>query len=427
MKGCALALALSAHHVPVTIYESRSQQSQTFASGVVLTPNGLQVLDRLGVLDRVKSRCYVSTHRTFKNDRDETVRKTLIADQALYGYTNHRVWRSILLDEMRQMLSERSISVQYDSKFTGIVSDTLDRVEFRINDTTHSASLLVGADGIYSSVRKHLAPQVRPEYTGIVGILSHIKRASVSWPYEDYERNATIQGKPGALFFIPEDPLAEDIMIGMQVQYPQTSRDDLEKLQADKDKLVEFYTKDYDEWGPTATSIIDSVRENKETLYIWPYLRMPKLPQWYSDTGRVVIVGDGAHAVPPSSGQGVNQALEDVYSLTMLLTAVAGKSTSAMDERFSTDIQSSSLESTNIGLTEALSFWQTMRQGRIDAVYDWATNATNVQRLPEAERKKLLAEGKIKDGKAGEGDDMSWLYLPNLEEEAKAWLARKEL
>ena len=41
-------------------------------------------------------------------------------------------------------------------------------------------------------------------------------------------------------------------MIGKQVQYPEQSREDLERLQEDKDKLVEFYTKDYDEWRPTA-------------------------------------------------------------------------------------------------------------------------------------------------------------------------------
>ncbi|KAK5115199.1 hypothetical protein LTR85_009957 [Meristemomyces frigidus] len=425
-KGCALALALFAHNVRITVYEARPPTSQTFASGVILTPNGLRILDRLGVLPRIKDRCYISTYRTFKNDRDETVRKTLIADQGLYGYTNHRVWRTILLDEMRQMLVERSVAVRYNSKFNGIVSDAADGVVFRINDTSHSASLLVGADGIYSAVRKHLAPDVGPEYTGIVGILSHIKRASVDWPYEDYERNATIQGKPGAIFFIPEDPQAEDIMVGLQVQYPSLSRGDLDELQADKDKLVAFYRKDYDEWGPTAKSIIDSVEENKETCYIWPYLRMPKLPQWYSDTGRVVIVGDGAHAVPPSSGQGVNQALEDVYSLTMLLVSVAGKPCSAAEEPSNTDKRTiSPKDPGRTRLLEALSFWQDMRQKRIDAVYDWAMNATNVQRLPETERKKLIAEGKINDGKAGEGDNMRWLYRPNLEEEVKVWIDRK--
>lgn len=373
------------------------------------------------MLVRIKDRCYISTYRTFKNDKDETVRKSLIANEALYGYSNHRLWRKVLLDEMKQMLAERHVLIKYESKFGGIVSDRTDGVTFLVDQVKHNASLLIGADGIYSSVRKHLAPDIVPEYTGMVGILSHIKRASVSWPYEDYERNATIQGKPGAIFFLPEDPREEDIMVGLQVQYPQQSRDDLEHLQADKDNLIDFYKKGYEEWGTTARSIIDSVAENKETCYIWPYLRMPKLPEWYSDTGRVVIVGDGAHALPPSSGQGVNQALEDVYSLTLLLTSMAGSGIRA-DRADSADGEGDAAVGRLIG---ALSYWQEMRQKRLDAIFDWVTNSQNVQRLPEAERKQLVAEGKIKEVKPGEPDDMSWLYRPHLEEDVQCWIASR--
>jgi len=182
----------------------------------------------------------VTTHRVFKNGEDETIRKALISGESLYGYSNHRVWRSVLQDEMKELLAERGVHVQYDSKFQGIVSDSKEGLEFRINDRTVRASLLVGVDGIYSSVRKYLAPDIGLQYTGTVGVISHIKRASVAWPYDDYELNATIQDKPGAIFFIAEDPKGEEIMIGMQKQSPEYSRDDLETLQQDKDKLVGF-------------------------------------------------------------------------------------------------------------------------------------------------------------------------------------------
>ena len=400
--------------MPITIYESRPQNAEVFKSGVILTPNGLRVLDCLGVFARIRDRCYVATHRVFKNDKDETIRKSLIANEDLYGYCNHRVWRKILIDEMRQMLGERSIQIKYEAKLNGIVSDDDSGVNFLINQNTHHASMLIGSDGIYSTVRKYLAPDTIPEYTGIVGIMSHIKRASVAWPFEDYERNATIQGKPGAFFFLPEDPQAEDIMIGMQVQYPEQSRQDLERLQEDHDKLVEFYRKDYDQWGPTARSIIDNVTKNKETCYIWPFLKMPTLPRWYSSTGRVIIVGDGAHALPPSSGQGVNQALEDIYSLTLLLMS--------MKEPGKTNGHNQA-QTPNARLLHILSHWQTMRQKRIDTVFDWASNSTNVRRMPEAERKKLIAEGKIKDDNSSQADDMSWLYRPTLEEDVKTWIS----
>lgn len=120
---------------------------------------------------------------------------------------------------------------------------------------------------------------------------------------------------------------------------------------------------------------------------------MPKLDTWYSPTGTVVILGDSAHAIPPSSGQGVNQALEDVQSLVLILKSQPDR-------------------------IQALRKWQGMRQTRIDAVFDWATNSTNVQRLPEEERNRLIREGVIKDPKSNENfDDMRWLYSMNIEQE----------
>ncbi|KXS96337.1 hypothetical protein AC579_9896 [Pseudocercospora musae] len=412
LGGCALALALSQQDIPIKVYESRSENSEVIPSGVILTPNGLRVLDRLGVFARIKDRCYISTKRIFKNDRDETIKEVPHGGPEVNGYWNHRIWRSLLLDEMKMMLRERNVSIHYDSKFTGLVSDSDIGVDFTINDSPEHASLLIGSDGLHSTIRDYLAPGVKPEYTGLTGIIAHIPWDSVTWPYENYERNATIQGKPGAIFWIAEDPEGKDIMIGHQFQFTEQSRDELTKLQQDKDKLVEIYRRGYDEHGPTARSIIDSVAAHKELMHLWPFAKMPKLPRWFSETGRVILLGDGAHALPPSSGQGVNQALEDVYSLTLLLVSSASVNLSS-GEAIHDQVHS---RPTSL---EALDFWQRMRQDRIDAIFEWTTNTNNVSRLPEAERKRLYAEGKIREG---QGDDTRWLFMLDIDKEVKNWL-----
>jgi 2-polyprenyl-6-methoxyphenol hydroxylase-like FAD-dependent oxidoreductase len=294
-----LALALSERKIPITVYESRPQDADSIPSGVILTPNGLRVLDRLGVLPRIQDRCYKAIYRIFKNREDETIRKTQISGESMYGYANHRIWRSWLLEGMKKMLAERSITIRYNAKFTGIISDSETGIDFKINDDSHHASLLIGMDGIYSTVRRYLAPEVKPQYTGTLGVIAHVKRSSVAWPYEDYELNATIQDTPGAVFFLPEDASAEEIMIGMQKQAPEFSREDLDRLQHDKSRLAEFYRERYDEWGPTARSIIDQVTLNKQSCFIWPFLKVPTLQRWYSDSGRIVMCGDAAHGYDP--------------------------------------------------------------------------------------------------------------------------------
>jgi 2-polyprenyl-6-methoxyphenol hydroxylase-like FAD-dependent oxidoreductase len=57
---------------------------------------------------------------------------------------------------------------------------------------------------------------------------------------------------------------------------------------------------------------------SKETLVLNIY-DMPSLPAWHE--GRVVLIGDAAHAVSPNSGQGASLALEDAQSLATLLIA----------------------------------------------------------------------------------------------------------
>lgn len=392
-KGTALALSFYDQGIPTKIYESRTKDAPEIASGVVLTPNGLRVLEKLGVFSRITGRCWKSEYRTYKNDKDETTRKVLITNESLYGYKNHRIWRRLLLAEMKLMLAERDVDIQYSSKFEGVVSEDTERVVFRVSGREEQTSMLVGSDGVYSSVRRYVAPGTSPEYTGVMGILAHIHRNTVKWPYPDYEPACTIQGKPGAFFTMPEDPEAREIMVGMQVKHPDQSRAEWEAMSADKDKLVDYYRVGYDDWHGTAKQIIDQVCANKDDIYLWPFLHMPKIERWFSKTGRVLLVGDAVHAVPPSSGQGVNQALEDVYSLTLLL-------------KKSTDLLS------------ALERWQAMRQTRIDAVFDWATNGTNVQRLSEAERQKVMAESRLKNPKASEDrDDMRWLYQMDLDNE----------
>ena len=190
----------------------------------MLTPNGLRVLDSLGVFERITDRCWKSTHRTYKNDKDETTKKVLIANKELYGYPNHRIWRRLLLAEMKLMLQERRIEIQYNSKFDSIVREDRNGVVFSINGEEKRASLLAGTDGIYSAVRKYLHPDIQPEYTGVIGTLAHIHRDTVKWPYPDYEPACTVQGKPGAFFMMPEDPDAEEVMVGLQVRRPESTR-----------------------------------------------------------------------------------------------------------------------------------------------------------------------------------------------------------
>ena len=111
-----------------------------------------------------------------------------------------------------------------------------------------------------------------------------------------------------------------------------------------------------------------------------------------------MILGDAAHAVPPTTGQGVNQAFENVYILALLLAK--------LDEK--------------ITLTKSLEYWQSFRQERVDRILD-LTRSMNNKRLPPAEQEKL-PEGAVWKGRAEDMEQMTWLYAPDLEKLVNEWL-----
>lgn len=381
-------MALNQKSIPCQIYERRSEGADVLTSGVVITPNGCRVLDELGILARIESKSYRSEYNVTKNEKDETVEKIQVASKESSGYLYHRLYRLTLLQALKNMLNERNIPVFYNYKFEKIISETADGVIFQVSGEERKAAALVGCDGIHSSVRHYLTDAV-PEYTGILCVYGHIPTSCVEWPDEDFKTGCTIQGKPGGLFMVPEVADVSELMVGMQFPYPEQGREGWESLNANKELLCSLMRKDYNQWHDTAKIILDQLSQHPQGMLSWPFYAMPKLTNWASSTGRVIMIGDAAHAMPASSGQGVNQALEDAFSLAMVL------SSTHMNET----------------LSVALRFWQSWRQGKIDKVLQMA-KATNTKRMSEAERLKLL-QNQVDDrsghGQASQGP-LSWLF-----------------
>jgi 2-polyprenyl-6-methoxyphenol hydroxylase-like FAD-dependent oxidoreductase len=115
--------------------------------------------------------------------------------------------------------------------------------------------------------------------------------------------------------------------------YPDQGRDGWKRISEDKKQLHEqlrsakavpnSVSKIGDNVSSILSAIFESALENLDTesCYIWPYSRLAKLERWASATaGRVVIMGDAVHAIPPKGGKGANQAIEDAFTLSAALT-----------------------------------------------------------------------------------------------------------
>jgi hypothetical protein len=73
-------------------------------------------------------------------------------------------------------------------------------------------------------------------------------------------------------------------------------------------------------WTPLIPALIENsdLDMSGNGTFVLPRWITPSLPKWTSDSGRILLVGDAAHCMPPDSGQGLSCAVEDAMTIGLL-------------------------------------------------------------------------------------------------------------
>jgi 2-polyprenyl-6-methoxyphenol hydroxylase-like FAD-dependent oxidoreductase len=404
LGGLVLALSLKKFGIEAKIIELREPE-YSVGGAIMMSPNSLRVLDSLDAYEPIRKQGFPFQALTFKTDHDQkTTGRYYFGDKAEYGYDAQRVYRTVLLVELRRIVTERGIPIEYGKKFSHVISEDDNGVKFALADgTEEDTGMLIGADGIHSKVRKYLWPNIEPLYSGFVGVTYAIPRSMLRLPTPDYEFPASIHGATGAFVLAPQKPDGHEMFIGRQFPYQPQDRYGWDALLKDKPQLIEMHQQDLGSWSDLVSSGQEAAGSPEaHSFNIWAYHTVPKIDNWASKSGRVILLGDAAHAIPPSSGQGANQAFEDSYSLAVVLKSLG----------------------TNLELTKTLTKWQDYRQERINKVLVLSKHM-EVLRLSEEEKKSLTAEQLAQSTNYNIGSDgqLSWLYSHEIEKELKIVLA----
>lgn len=367
----------------------------------MLSPNALHILDTLGLYHRLKPQGFNFESIAFKNHDGVTTDTYYLGDEKLYKYKALRIYRQVLLTELRAEIQRLQIPIIYGAKFSHIVCEDDNSVTFAFtNGTSASADLLIGADGIHSTVRKYIAPGVVPKYGGLVAITCALQKSALTFPKgtssEDYPMPVSIHSKNGAFVMAPQNIDGSEVLAGTQRAWPEQDRAGWDAFLANKEQLLALFRTNIQDWPEIVQSALNNVPI--DTLSIWPFYLVPKLDRWFSLAKRVIILGDAAHAIPPTAGQGASQGFEDAFTLAALLSGLAP----------------------SLPLDKALTTWQDMRQQRVDKVIQ-LTLQLNAVRLPQAERDALAAEGKL-IWQTGADGELAWLYNADVEKEILAFV-----
>lgn len=295
--GLTTALALLHRGIRVDVYE-RAATLEEVGAGLVLAPNALAVLDRLGLTQTVRAQSWpLITALINQSDGRTLQRVDLPALERRYGYGMRVIHRGRLQKLLADALPPDQLHTHHP-----LISlrDDGKRVEATFaGQVIRSADFLVGADGIRSSIRRCVFGEQRLRYAGQT-CWRAIVDVSVTHPNTSVE----YWGRAAGLRFglVPCGP--EQLYLYVTAAAPAGESDEPGQVVNRLRALSRGF-------APGVGRVVDALEEGR--IHRADLYDLPTLATW--STGRVTLLGDAAHATTPNLGQGACLAIEGGFVL----------------------------------------------------------------------------------------------------------------
>jgi 2-polyprenyl-6-methoxyphenol hydroxylase-like FAD-dependent oxidoreductase len=288
--GLTAACALAQRGWSVRVHE-RADALRTTGAGIYIYENGLRVLEALGAYqDAVKGAPFAHT-REVRDDRNRVV--------SVHRWGGSRVFsvvRQTVINALAAAARAAGAEIEVNSAVAGASpGGALHLVDGR----RLNADLVIAADGSNSRVRDalHLLARRKVMFDGATRLLM------VKTPDERGQDGATtIEYWSGSRRVLYTPCSETDIYIALTM------------LNSDSVATATPVAKDaWKRWFPHLEALIDRIGEQGR----YDPFEVIKLRRW--SAGRVAVIGDAAHALPPNIGQGGGCAMMNALSLAVHL------------------------------------------------------------------------------------------------------------
>ncbi|HEX6533730.1 MAG TPA: FAD-dependent monooxygenase [Gemmatimonadaceae bacterium] len=303
--GLGAAIALRQRGIAAHVYESAPVLREEGAGPAVST-NAMQVLGRLGLADLVLAAGVPLERFEVSDARSGPLQRLDFADAARrHGAPTVAIHRRRLRDILAAQVP--ASHVHTGATCEG-VAEAGDRAEARFaGGKVIDADLVIGADGLRSTVREYVAPGRTPRYSGQTSLRGV---ASLELP-PALQRVARETWAPGMRFgFVP---------IGKGEVY-WFATFDAPAGGTGRSTHAELPMKRLCATFPSPVADIVAATDATRVIRTDVYDLVP-FAGW--SRGRVVLLGDAAHAATPNLGQGAAQAIEDAWVLADRLANAA--------------------------------------------------------------------------------------------------------
>ncbi|EPD95891.1 MULTISPECIES: FAD-dependent monooxygenase [Streptomyces] len=293
IAGPVLALFLQRIGVEAVIHEASETPRDDVGAFLNLAPNGLAVLETLGIREEVEKYGSPTTSTAFLNHRGKQLGENPAQTLLLK--------RGLLNKALREAALSRGITIEF-GKFFESVTETADGVTVHFRDgSTAEGDFMVGCDGIHSRTRYSVLPDApKPAYTGVIGTAGYTRSRHgapedgtmrMSFCLEGFFGHQTTPG--GEIYWF------ENYHLGREPQRGEIESVSHEEWQQ---RLLAKHSKDH-------YPVPQLIEDTPSGIIGYPIYDMPSIPTWHK--GRVCLVGDAAHATSPHVGQGASMAMED--------------------------------------------------------------------------------------------------------------------
>ncbi|MFV8378766.1 FAD-dependent monooxygenase [Flavobacterium sp. LB3R33] len=324
--GIALAVACLHRGIPFTLYE-RDDNFEARSQGYGLTlQQASKAIEGLGVFSLEEG--VISTRHVVHTTEGKVIgewgiRKWIQSDAKTFQKrTNVHIARQSLRLALLQQLGGQD-SVQWGHQLIdfkeceGKGVDLSFHVDGKIK--TAKADLVVGADGIRSSVRRLLiGDSISPlRYLGCIVILGICPLKALKGLNSPLLDSATVFQTANGNERIYMMPYASDsVMWQLSFQMPE---EDAKALSAQGPQALKEEACRRTLWHNPIPQILEATLEAQISGYP-VYDRELLEPELLAKAQKVTLIGDAAHPMSPFKGQGANQALLDALSLARVIS-----------------------------------------------------------------------------------------------------------
>ena len=314
LGGLTIALALARKGYAVHVLE-KAHEFGEIGAGIQIAPNGSRALDRLGVLDEARTSA-VYPQRLLLVDALSNERLTSLdfgePFRTRYTYPYFVMHRNDLLNTLLRACQQSGKIVLETSREVVAVEDLVNGARVICADgATYECEALIGADGLWSTVRKYVCADGDPlcvefvAYRGAVPVEEVIESAGPE----------TIRYWIGPNLHLIQYPLRKGELYNQVAVFKSDRYQAASDEWGTEDELEAHFAKTHESVRRALTRI---KRERRWPLY-------DRLPTDNWTRNRITLLGDAAHPMLQHIAQGACQALEDAVCLADTFAEYAGE------------------------------------------------------------------------------------------------------